>query len=501
MSLKKNIIANYISQIYVTLIGIAVVPVYIKHMGAEAYGLVGVFTLLQTLFNMLDMGLSPTVARETARLNGGGVDPLTYRRFVRSLEIIFLLIAVCGSLALISLSHYISTDWLQLEELSSKHIENSLMVIALAVGFRWMSVLYRGVITGAEKLVWLSGTNSIVATLRFLFAIPVLIAFDGKIIAFFIYQLCISIFELIVLWIYSYCIFPKINSGTQINWKFGILKDKLSFSLMIAFTSTVWVIVTQTDKLVLSKVLSLADYGYYTLGVLVAGAVLIISGPISTALLPRLVRLEAQNEQNELLSLYRESTQMVTIIAGASSISIAYCAEILLMAWTGDTLIAEKSSTVLSLYAMGNGFLCISAFPYYLQYAKGDLRLHLYFNILIVLVLIPIIAWVANRYGATGTGWVWLGLNFLPLLVWLPVVHQKFAPGLNMKWYFCDVLPIIGAMALCAHFLNQTLPAVQGRIDQALLFVLFGAALLIVGILSSSAVRKRIKTFIVFKVV
>lgn len=71
MSLKTNIISNYASQIYVTLVGIAVVPLYIKYMGAEAYGLVGVFTLLQTLFNMLDMGLSPTVARETARLSGG----------------------------------------------------------------------------------------------------------------------------------------------------------------------------------------------------------------------------------------------------------------------------------------------------------------------------------------------------------------------------------------------------------------------------------------------
>ena len=40
MSLRRNIVANYLSQIYVTIIGIALVPLYIKHMGAEAYGLV-----------------------------------------------------------------------------------------------------------------------------------------------------------------------------------------------------------------------------------------------------------------------------------------------------------------------------------------------------------------------------------------------------------------------------------------------------------------------------
>ena len=47
MSLKKNILASYVSQTYVTLIGIVMVPVYVKYMGVEAYGLVGIFTMLR----------------------------------------------------------------------------------------------------------------------------------------------------------------------------------------------------------------------------------------------------------------------------------------------------------------------------------------------------------------------------------------------------------------------------------------------------------------------
>lgn len=39
--LKKNIIANYASQLYSAGIGILILPLYIKYMGAEAYGLVG----------------------------------------------------------------------------------------------------------------------------------------------------------------------------------------------------------------------------------------------------------------------------------------------------------------------------------------------------------------------------------------------------------------------------------------------------------------------------
>ena len=39
MSLKFNIAANYASQLYTTLIGIVLVPWYLRYMGVEAYGL------------------------------------------------------------------------------------------------------------------------------------------------------------------------------------------------------------------------------------------------------------------------------------------------------------------------------------------------------------------------------------------------------------------------------------------------------------------------------
>ena len=70
MSLRQNILANYVSQIYVTVIGIVMVPLYLRYLGAEAYGLVAFFTVIQAGFQFLDMGLTPTVVRETARLGG-----------------------------------------------------------------------------------------------------------------------------------------------------------------------------------------------------------------------------------------------------------------------------------------------------------------------------------------------------------------------------------------------------------------------------------------------
>ena len=66
VSLRRNIYFNYASQAYVALVGIAMVPLYLKYLGLEAYGLIGFFATAQAWIQLLDFGLSPTLGREAA---------------------------------------------------------------------------------------------------------------------------------------------------------------------------------------------------------------------------------------------------------------------------------------------------------------------------------------------------------------------------------------------------------------------------------------------------
>src|SRR5690606_31139561 len=157
------------------------------------------------------------------------------------------------------------------------------------------------------------------------------------------------------------------------------------FAMTIAFTSSVWVLVTQTDKLILSGILPLSEYGYFTLAVLVASGIMILSTPVSNVIMPRMARLHAEGRYQEMLAVYRNATQLITIIAGSVAITIAICAEPLLYAWTGDPVIASEAAPILYLYALGNSILVVAAFPYYLQYAIGRLRYHLIGNLIMVL--------------------------------------------------------------------------------------------------------------------
>ena len=67
MSIRRNVIANYLGQGWAAVMGLAFVPIYVSYLGMEAYGLVGLFALLQGWLALLDMGMTPTLGREMAR--------------------------------------------------------------------------------------------------------------------------------------------------------------------------------------------------------------------------------------------------------------------------------------------------------------------------------------------------------------------------------------------------------------------------------------------------
>ena len=493
MSLKKNIFANYAAQIYVTLIGMIMVPIYVRYMGAESYGLVGFFAVVMAWFQVLDFGLTPTVARESARYCGEPQDAFKYRQLIKAFEGLFFIVATIVTFALLLAADSISNSWLQTEQLSKADVTVSVKIMAVTIGMRWMSGLYRGIVSGGESLVWLSWFNVFVATLRYAGVLPVFIYLSTSAITFFSFQCAVAIVELIGLATYSSKQIPKTHHPDLPRWDWTPLKAIVNFSLTVAFTSFVMILITQSDKLILSKMLSLSDYGYFSLALLVASGANLASGPIGAAMMPHMARLEAEGRFAELIRVYRSGTQLASICAASAMITIVFNAESLLWSWTGDRVIAAQSYEVLILYAIGNGVLGVAALPYYLQYAKGKLKLHLMGNILFLMLFVPTLFWAAYRHGAIGAGIAWLFVNIAVFFLWLPFVHRLLAPGLNVKWYFLDVLIIFVSSFVVGLGLNQVWPSSQDRFYQLFLVFVFGVIVFTSGAAASSVARHELQ--------
>ena len=190
MSLKKNVLANYLGQAWTALMNLVFVPVYIRYLGMEAYGLIGIFIMLQAWLTLLDMGMTPTLSREMSRYTAGAHSVQSIRDLLRTMEFICFTIAVLLCVLILLSSAWLASHWLQTEKIPTDKLAGAISVMGLVIALRFIEGLYRGAIVGLQQQVWLNIANAFLATLRSGGAVLVLIWIAPTIEYFFLWQGC-----------------------------------------------------------------------------------------------------------------------------------------------------------------------------------------------------------------------------------------------------------------------------------------------------------------------
>jgi O-antigen/teichoic acid export membrane protein len=252
----------------------------------------------------------------------------------------------------------------------------------------------------------------------------------------------------------------------------GVVVDRNALSAMLpmvssmAFLSVMWVLITQADKLVLSGVLPLKEYGYFSFAAIAASGVLVLVPPLNQVIQPRLTILAERHDEVAFVELYRLTSQLVVIAFVALGGALAFFAEPILRIWSGNNEMAAAAAPILFWYALANALVGILVPPFMLQFAKGQLRLHILGNLILLMTLLPALIVAARYWGAVGAGQVFFVANLLFLLFWVPLVHQHILPSVTTsQWLWRDTLPIAlvtgGVFAVAAKFLPISLQATQ----------------------------------------
>ena len=479
--LLRNIVANYASQLYVILIGLAMVPLYIKYMGIEAYGVIGFFAMLQSWMSLLDLGLSPTLGREASKLKAGVTSAGVLKLFLRFLETLFSFTALVVVALSWILGPWIATSWLKLESLSPSDVALCVILVACIISLRLLSGIYRGGLLGMERQVVANVNAVIAATLKSVAVLPLLIWVTHSIFAFFLFQLIAAIVEIFLM---RMAFIKAIPSAAIEKFQWKLLKEPLRFGAGLAFLSGVWIVVSQSDKLILSHILPMQNYGEFMLATSMAMGAYSLISPIQQAVLPRLVVLFEQNQHGKFILLYRQTTMlMAAILAGVAGTMAAY-PEHVLFAWAGNAMVAARAAEILRWYVSGSSFMALAGMVYVLQHARGDLRMHIRGNLLNVFILIPSTVVLTLKFGAMGAAITWAATNLFFLIFWTRVVHKKFLPEITNSWLIKDIFPAACVGALLVIIARQIDWPISSRLNSfsglaALVVVTMGLTLLI----------------------
>ena len=497
MPLKTKAISSYIARFYAMFIGIIIYPFYLKYLGAEAYGLVGFFTMFQSWLALLDMGLSPTLTREAARLKHDPERMVEYRVLLRSIEFVFFVIAILITFTVWMGSGWISQHWLKVESIPLKDVAYCISLMGVMSGFRWFVSLYSGSIVGMERQIWYNSYLIVMMTFKSVGAFLLVKYVTQEPRHFFSYQLCIAVIELVVIRYKLYALFPA--AKRTIRASFRAIKRILPFAVSIAYTSGFWVVVTQIDKLLLSHFIHLKEYGYYCLVIVLANAMMQMASPISQVLLPRMTSLLAQGREDEMRELYHKATQFVAVVMLAVAGCVAIFPRELLYAWTGNSEAADWGGPILFWYALSSAALSLSAFQYYLQYAYGKLKYHVmgttYFGIFQILVLCLAVYY----YGAKGAAIAWFSIHMLGVMFWTWFIHNKFVPGLHKAWLLRDIAPAMAAsMVMLIAYMNIGIDFAHiERLQTFIVLIVLGLLVLACNALATGITRNIITLYLI----
>lgn len=478
--LKRNIIANYLGQGVAAIMALAFIPTYIGYLGVEAYGLIGVFTVMQTWFVLLDMGASQTLAREMSRFTAGMYSGKSIWVLLRSLEAVIYLVACCSVIAIWLCSDWVATQWLSAEKLPDERVARALAVAGLVVGLRIIEGVYRNVLLGLQRQVWFNCAHAVIATLRFGGVVAVLAFVSPTIEAFFYWQVLVSALAVMVYAIKVYSLLPRI--GVIVWPSRRALASVIGFAGGLFGINLLSVILTQIDKVILSRLLSLEYFGYYVLAATLAGGISLVIGPITQALYPRLVELHATSDEAGFSRLFHLGAQLVTLASAPIMLTMAFFSDELLYLWSGDADLARNAGYLLMPLALGFFLNSLMWMPYQSQLATGWTRLSLVINLLAVGILVPLILHFVPEYGAVAAAWIWVLLNAGYILVVAQLMHRRILRGEKARWYLADLItPVLGALLALSVIKYLVFPGMEidSRIEMGIAVFLAYAVVLV----------------------
>jgi O-antigen/teichoic acid export membrane protein len=495
ISLRQNILSNFAGQGWSFIIGMVAVPIYLRFLGVEGYGLVGFYGALRAVFNsFLDFGLSVTIKREVARYTASPTKIAQTRDLVRTMELPYWLIGVVLGFIVYLGAPLISTYWINSETIPASTIENVIVIMGVITFVQWPLTFYQGGLIGLQKIVLLNSVNVIAATLRGVGGILAVWLFTSPIIAFFLWQVIVSVIQLGITANLMWRNLPP--SGHAPRFQRSIIAEIWRFALGMTGTSFFTFFLTQADKIILSKILTLEHFGYYSIAVTLNEQLQLVNAQTVQPLFPRFSAFTSLNDREALRDLYHKSCQLVSVVIFPIAGTAAFFSRELIFLWTQDWQLAFIVAPIATLLFAGTALLNIIDIPVVMTIAYGWVKFTFYRGLVLSIFFIPLLVLLSLEYAGIGAALAWALLNFGQLIILPPIIHKKILSGELKQWYVFDVgIPLIASLTVLG-IARWLMPLDLSSLQYFVFIGLIAAVIMLVVVLSTKEARLWGKEFL-----
>jgi O-antigen/teichoic acid export membrane protein len=430
MAVARNVIANTAGTVVLVGAGAALTILSFRLAGAEQYGLIGFYLMLNGIVAILDTGLAPGVVREVARARAGQHSE-KLNTILFTFQGVYLAITAITALILVALAPLIAGTWLKTRTISTGEVELALILGAAVLALQRQRTVYQVFLDGMEHQVTANAAQSATSLLRAVVVLGAMLAVAPTAIVFLSASLLTGAIELTL---FATLAWRAARGEQRSHFSFGLIRGLWRYLLTSTLAVALGALLVNVDKIVVSAALPLEVVGRYIFIAQICLIVLKLVTPNVTAIFPRLTAAVGRGARDETIRVYFAGTQTAAIIVAVFMLGASYFGYEALLVLTGNPAVAQTYHPVFALMAWGYGLNSLALIPNALRMVEGFPGTALWGNAAAAVLYVPAVALLTPRYGLLAPVTLWLAVNAGLFGLFTLRAHRHMLAGQAWNW-------------------------------------------------------------------
>lgn len=328
-----NSIYTLIRRMIILPIGLAIVPIIIKFIGVEGYGVWIMIQTLLTYSSVMDMGLSPAITKYTAEYDGHGdhfkitqIFNTLFVVYVFLCLILFVIVFLCRGLIVDSLIKPIN--------IPKETVTFALIISMLVFVINMVFSVYPSFLNGLQRMDITNKIDSVSSIAKF--ALSVAFLYLGWGIKGLALSGGISCIITTTMYIYTSKRIASYLTFNPFLFNLRTLKEIWGFSIYSAMGNVVAMVHLHMDKLIINYILGVNWLAFYDIAHRLVFFMWGLSGSFIAPLMPAVSSIHAASGIEKTKEVFRTTFKFFSLIICPLFLFVSVFADNLIISWLGS---------------------------------------------------------------------------------------------------------------------------------------------------------------------
>lgn len=428
------------------------IPVLLRHLGPEAYGIVTLFSTVLIYFAMLDLGLGRATTRFIARSLEAGSRDEVGRYFWSSLLLLTgagLIVSVCFLFS----APVLVTHYLKISPAYRLDTIQAFYLICATIPLVTLMAGLRGFLEASGRFPFLSAVTACAGAC--MYAVPVLVIIKGGgLVAIAATYVAIRIGMAIAFAIG--CMGAKLRPPLRPTLDRKALKQMASFGGWLSLSNVIGTAMVYGDRFLLGSFAGMAAVASYSMPLDVIGRMQILITSFCAVLFPLLSRLDGSGSAH-FQRVYRGALAIVLSSITPLTVTVILLSPFLMKLWLREHNTSEAVFAA-QVFLAGSIVQAMASISFTALHARGRSDLAAWAHSAEFPVYCIAFFWAATRFGVRGAALVWFGrviTDFACMVVLLRVEERNhgFLLAPQLAAILISVLVLLTSIFQPAHAL------------------------------------------------